>query len=175
LQALDYTLIELVPDTCSDSYSLRAQVQQGRTRAGETGIYFLGSSNETVDGVKAQYVFTINFATAGNFAGIIYLNGRRIRGELMSENIRVAQAPIDVTDKEWHDLEVHVSPEKIDVLLDGLPLWNKTPDTLAMHVSLLPPGQKPGSPPPTINLRAPIGLYGYETEASFHNVVIQPR
>ncbi len=163
-----------MPDPCSDSYRLSASVRQDNSQRGETGIYFLGTANETTDGKKCRYLFTINFADHGPLAGKIYLYARRIGAGTLGETSRIAEKELPRQPGAWRDLEVKVAPEKIDVLLNGDPLWSLTPEYLLQRVASIHPGQKEQHPPPQLKLRSPIGLYGLETGASFRNVIFQP-
>jgi len=169
-----YSCIELVPDPCSDSYSIRASVRQDNSQRGETGIYLLGTANETTDGKKCQYLYTVNFADQGQLAGKIQFYARRIGANTLGDTSRIAEASLPSLRNAWRDLEVRVSPERIDVFLNGALLWSLNPDTLTKRVVTMHPGQKPQTPQPQLKLRSPIGLYGLETGASFRNVILQP-
>jgi hypothetical protein len=82
----------------------------------------------------------------------------------------------------WRQLEVEVTPEGVEGLWEGRSLgkvlaaqWvDYTERMLSAAPTLSPPAPYPRDLRPAFNPRGPLGLYVYQSSASFRDVVVEP-
>jgi serine/threonine-protein kinase len=166
-----HDLIELVADPLWESYRFSAQVRQERTFQGEVGVSFLHSERPGPGGTEAFFA-TLTFADQGKLAGKAALNFRRFREPGYRQKSRGLEKPFEAAPGSWRRLGVLVRPAGITVFWEGKELGSLTAQGLAESAQLLAGADR--TAPIAWPRRAGLGLFAYESSASFRRVVVRP-
>jgi serine/threonine-protein kinase len=164
-------LVEVVADPFWDAYRFSAQVRQERTFQGEVGVSFLHLERQTPRGQEI-YFATLTFADQGRSAGKVALNLRRFREPKYRQKSRGLEKRFKAVPGAWRQLEVLVRPAGLTVFWEGKALGKLTAKELAQSAAFLTAPDR--AAPPAWSCRGGLGLFAYESSASFRRIVVRP-
>jgi serine/threonine protein kinase len=200
VEAGSAAMIELLPSVPVTRYEFRAEVRQKPGGTGKTGVYFCRTGHTVTWGEFSGFC-ALTFHDWGAQRGLAYLemchnagphsgwpNGYfpRIQQDphktfvSAEEQLRpgpkpTPQAELEARAATWRSLSVKITPDAIHSYWDGelITTLSKADRAKGAHILTLKrpnlEGQRPEFP-----ADAGLGLYVFQTSASFRNVIIQP-